>query len=121
MRYISRREDSTEGIPIGSIGARELYSPYEKNSRRVQSTKGRGFWNASTRSSVDRLLNRFDRTSPNVVLQTCYRDTKLNKFPENEQFSFENLKPTSFYFISNRGGKKFLKNERISIVEISYF
>lgn len=45
MRYISRRKDSTEGIPIGSIGATKLYSPYkEKNSRRVQSTKGRGYF-----------------------------------------------------------------------------
>ena len=92
-----------------------LYSPYESRgeefaSRTINERPGL-LWNASTRSWVDRLLNRFDRTSPNVVLQTCYRDTKLNKFPKNEQF--ENLKPI-FYFVSNEDAdKKLLKNERV--------
>lgn len=95
-----------------------LYSPYESRgeefaSRTINERPGL-LWNASTRSWVDRLLNRFDRTSPNVVLQTCYRDTKLNKFPRNEQFNFlENLKPI-FYFVSNGDAdKKLLKNERV--------
>lgn len=77
-------------------------------------------WNASTRSWVDRLLNRFDRTSPNVVLQTCYRDTKLNKFPKNEQFNFlENLKPI-FYFVSNGDADKKLLSVFIVEGNISF-
>lgn len=98
-----------------------LYSPYESRgeefaSRTINERPGL-LWNASTRSWVDRLLNRFDRTSPNVVLQTCYRDTKLNKFPKNEQF--ENLKPI-FYFVSNEDADKKLLSVFIVEGNISF-
>lgn len=101
-----------------------LYSPYESRgeefaSRTINERPGL-LWNASTRSWVDRLLNRFDRTSPNVVLQTCYRDTKLNKFPRNEQFNFlENLKPI-FYFVSNEDADKKLLSVFIVEGNISF-